>query len=1171
MAHLSLSLLGPFQVSLNGEPVTTFESTKVRALLAYLAVEADRPHRRDVLAGLLWPEWPDRAALSNLRYALYNLRQVIGDRTAQPPFLLITRNTLQFNTASDHWLDVAAFTDLTGLRDLSGLEKAVALYRGCFLEGFFVSDSPAFEEWALFKRERLARQMSSALHGLAAAHEARGDYEQAQAYARRKLELEPWDEAAHRQVMRLLALGGQRGAALVHYETCRRLLAEELDVEPARATTALDESIRDGTFYDRETKRRRDKVFAVPLSPSLVSPSSFVGRERELASLDGFLDLALAGQGQVVFVTGEAGSGKTVLVREFTRRAMAAHSDLVVAAGRCNAQSGIGDPYLPFREILQMLSGDVEHQRAGGAITGQHARRLWSLLPHAARALVDDGPDLVDRLLPGAALALRAEVFAPGGAAWRTRLEGLVRQRSASLAGGVALHQTDLFEQITRVLQSLARQHPLVLVLDDLQWADAGSVSLLFHLGRRLAGSRILVVGLYRPGDVALGRGGERHPLELVVNEFQRHLGAIQVDLTQAEGRPFVEALLDMEPNRLGAAFRETLYRHTGGHPLFTVELLRGLQGHGDLVQDEAGRWMEGPTLDWERLPARVEAVIAELIGRLPDEWQAMLAVASVEGEEFTAEVVARVQAADEQEIIRQLSGELSKRYHLVSAQSLQRLGKALSLSRYRFRHYLFQRYLYNSLDQVERAHLHEATGNVLEALYTEGAEEIAAIAPHLARHFQEGGIPQKAVAYLLQAGNRAARLSAHEEAIAHFRKGLELLQALPDTPERARQEIALRIYLAAVLINLRGFGHTEVGQAYERAYELCERIGETLRMTTVAHGLFVYYFTRAEYGPALETAERLPNITPKKSRLRRLVSDHDLAFVFLLMGELDKSLKHAQQAIASYSPHLNRLVIREGGLAGVASWSVAGVILQLLGHPDQSRERLHEALAMARDVAHPSTLALALFFSALASQLRRDVQTTQGHTMELVTLSTEYGFQMFLAFGIALQGRIMAMQGQAAEGVAQIRRGLAMSRATGAECFRSYFLSLLAETYKETGQLEEGLAALNDGIAFVERTGERFYEAEIHRLKGELLWIQGEDEAEVEGYYQHAIQVARRQSAKSWELRAAMSLSRLWREQGRVDEARQMLAEIYGRFTEGFDTPDLQEAKALLEELSPD
>ncbi len=251
MARLVLSLLGPFQVTLDGEPVTGFESNKVRALLAYLAVESHRPHRREVLAGLLWAEWPHRAALSNLRYALCKLRGTIGDRDVCPPFLLITRQTIQFNTASDYWLDVAAFLEgvavgRAGHPAIDRLEQAVALYRGSFLEGFSIGDSAAFEEWALFKREQIGRRALSAFYRLAACYEQRGEYEQAQSYAWRQLEMEPWDEEAHQQLMRVLALSGQRCAALAQYETCRRVLAEELGVEPAAQTTRLYEQIRDG-------------------------------------------------------------------------------------------------------------------------------------------------------------------------------------------------------------------------------------------------------------------------------------------------------------------------------------------------------------------------------------------------------------------------------------------------------------------------------------------------------------------------------------------------------------------------------------------------------------------------------------------------------------------------------------------------------------------------------------------------------------------------------------------------------------------------------------------------------------------------------------------------------------------------------------------------------------
>ncbi|MBC8446491.1 MAG: AAA family ATPase, partial [Chloroflexi bacterium] len=468
MARLSMYLLGPFRATLDGEPVTSFKYDHVRALLAYLAVEADRPHRRERLAGLLWPEQPDPLALSNLRYALYHLRRAIGDHEATPPFLLTSRETLQFNTASDHWLDIAAFEEQVAetqrsVADQKDLQSAIALYRGRFMEGFSLGDSPLFEEWLLFKQEHIDRQMLSALHRLTQIHAARGEYKRAEPYARRLLALEPWDEEAHRQLMRLLALSGRRSAALAQYETCRRLLAEELGVEPSNETTALYEQIRDGLLSGG--------VIATPAPPLPSTPAPFVARARELAKLNSFLDLALAGQGRVAFVTGDAGSGKTVLIGEFARRAMAAHRNLIVAGGKCNAHAGIGDPYLPFREVLQMLTGDIEARRASGAITAEHARRLWAVFPDAVQALANEGLDLIDRFLPGEALALRAEAFAPGDAAWRTRLEELAKRKEAR-ADLADSPQADLFEQVTQVLQTLARRNPLILVLDDLQWAD---------------------------------------------------------------------------------------------------------------------------------------------------------------------------------------------------------------------------------------------------------------------------------------------------------------------------------------------------------------------------------------------------------------------------------------------------------------------------------------------------------------------------------------------------------------------------------------------------------------------------------------------------------------------------------------------------------------------------
>ena len=382
--------------------------------------------------------------------------------------------------------------------------------------------------------------------------------------------------------------------------------------------------------------------------------TTFVARQPELQQLDHFLQKALTGDGQVCFVTGDAGSGKSTLAREFCRRAQQQHPNLIVTFGQSDAETGIGDPNLPFREILAQFTGNLESEIAQTAITDENAQRLRSFIGLALEALVNFGPDLIGIFLPGAGLLAQAGAFAAEKAGWIKNLEHLI-QRTPEIAASASsgLEQDHIFEQYTNVLRALAKKCPLVLVLDDLHWADLASISLLFRLGRRIHQNPIFIIGTYRPDEVALGKVShltgqtERHPLDKVLTEFKRYRGEIWIDLGQsadAEGQHFVEALLDSEPNDLDTDFRQALYHHTAGNPLFTIELFRDMQERGDIRKDRRGRWVQGPSLNWQKLPARIEGVVQERIARLDAKLHEILTIASVEGETFTAESVARVQ-----------------------------------------------------------------------------------------------------------------------------------------------------------------------------------------------------------------------------------------------------------------------------------------------------------------------------------------------------------------------------------------------------------------------------------------------------------------------------------------------------------------------------------------------
>ncbi|MCB0072665.1 MAG: AAA family ATPase [Caldilineaceae bacterium] len=923
-------------------------------------------------------------------------------------------------------------------------------------------------------------------------------------------------------------------------------------------------------------------------------PSPFVGRAREMAQLDTHLTGARNGSGRIVFISGEAGRGKTTLMTEFARHALATYPDLIVAGGNSEAYAGTGNPYLPFRDILALLTGDMETPGHVRVLSQDQVRRLWTLLPFSAQAVLEQNPDLIDVFVAGA--RLRRQILAHPIAATLCRAQIEALDQHPARPGNVP--QRRLFEQYAQLLRTLAQRQPLLLLLDDLQWIDRASADMLFHVARRLTGSRILFLGTFRRSEIETGapahhtpnhprrsghseeqvdgRAGEhdgaemphQHVLTPLLQELKRRYGDIEINLSQStpeRDRAFVDALLDSEPNELPESFRAKLFQRTQGHPLFTVELLRDMEERGDLVQDSAGNWVEERTVDWEALPARVEAVISRRIGRLPAALREALKIASVEGETFAAEIIAHILGTDGWELVQQLSGVAGRQHHLIVSQGPQRLGSQL-LSYYRFVHILFQDYLYGLLDAAERVYLHEAVGNAWETL---AAGRTDAVAIQLARHFQAAELPDKAITYLHVAGRQAMALSAHHQAIAHLTDALALLPARNGTQARDERELQLLTDLGICYKITKGFAMPGVEEVYRRAQELCETAGDALSRACVLWGLHSVYIVRGELAAGYRPAQECLALAGDESLLH-VTANSMLGCAHGHMGDVRAARVHFERAFDAYRADQHRTYIFLAGLdLGVFTLAHLAHVLCYLGHPDRALETAHAAVDLAQSLAHRFSQAAALSYLTMLHQLRGDRRAVRAAAAQTHQLCEEYDIPYYLAWSTFMLGWGMAEYQQIEEGILRMEQSLADLLAMQTGLRRPYYLGLLAETYATVGRIDDGLALIAEALAVVDEQDQRLYEPDLHRIQGQLLWEQAAPDAAVEACFRRAHELARAQDAKLMEVRAATALARLLQRQGKKEEAHGALAELVAWFSEGADTTDLRHAQAVLATLA--
>jgi DNA-binding SARP family transcriptional activator/pimeloyl-ACP methyl ester carboxylesterase/predicted ATPase len=867
---------------------------------------------------------------------------------------------------------------------------------------------------------------------------------------------------------------------------------------------------------------------------SLLPLTQIVGRDDEIRALHARLDQATAGRRQILFIAGEAGLGKTALMEHFLAEA-ARSAARWIGQGQCMEHRGVGEAYMPVLDAL------------GRLCRGRDGATFVALLDRLAPTWLVQMPWLTsESKQPFQKRQTEVEIL-------QQRTAGATRER--------------MLREMAEFIETVTAEKPLILLLEDLHWADPSTLDLIAWLARRSEPARLLLIGTYRLADVKQ----QDHSLQDVIQDLRIHQQCDELKLSFLTETAVSAYLVTRFPGlNLPNGLAQLLYERTGGNPLFMHNVVDAWLSQNALVETYGALHLQVPLGKLAvGVPENLRALIEQQFRQLEQAGRDILKAASVVGMEFSAAVVAAVVDRPE-EVVETYLTTLARRGYFLRSQGIGEWPDGTLTAVFAFTHHLYQAVLYDRVTAVQQVRLHRQIGKRLETAYGDQAGERTA---ELADHFVRGRDNRRAVKYLQLAAEQALQRSAHQEAIGHLTLALELLVTLPNTPERADCELTLHAALAPALLAVKGWGSAEVEQAYLCARDLARQLGATRQLSSILYGLAVVYEFRGDYQRSQRLMEqRLELPHQPEDTGPPLQSYALLACSRFHQGDFAQAVEHAQQGLTLYNPEQHvTLDAYYGDELGISCHYWAAHALWFLGYPDQAVAKVQNALTLAEELGYKFGLLHAQEQAIYVYQFRREVAEVLKWATASVALAVEQGFAYRQATATILGGWALAMSGEPEEGLAQLQMGLAAYEAIGAKIDTPYYLALLAELYGRSGQVNLALEKLDEALSLVRDSNVFFYEAEIHRLYGELLWQTGDEakRTEVEAKFEQALELARQQQACSLELRAVMSLSRLWQEQGKTEEARQALAAIYNWFSEGQETPDLQEARTLLTALN--